>query len=200
MALSTYAELQASMAEFLNRQDLTATIPDFIALAEAQMQRELTHWKMEATTQLAATSRYTDVPSDFIKPISLYMTGANVALRPLVQSEMQDMRYSSADQAGTECYYCITAGQIEIFPTPASDTLELYYIAEIPVLSDSNTSNWLLADAPDAYLYGSLLQTAPYLQADERIQVWASLFTAAITSLNATSIEAKWGGQRLRSR
>ena len=201
MAITTYAELQTAVGNWLMRPDLTSQIPDFITLSEAQMQRDLQdHYKMEATTSLAATSRYTSLPADFMEPKRLYMTGANRALLPTTQSEMQDMRYSSEDAAGTECYYTITAAQIEIYPTPASDTLELTYIAKFAALSDSNTSNWILADAPDAYLYGALLQTAPFLDQDERLLTWTALYDKAITGLRKQSERAKWGGQKLRMR
>jgi hypothetical protein len=45
MALTTYAELKTSIADFLNRDDLTSAIPDFITLAEADMQRRVKHWR-----------------------------------------------------------------------------------------------------------------------------------------------------------
>lgn len=197
MALDTYANLQASIAEFLNRQDLTATIPDFIRLAESQMERELEHWRMEKRATASLTDRYTALPTDFLSPKSLYVTGDRRALEAITQQDMQEYRYASADATGKPRYYCITAGEIELYPTPTEGTLEMYYLATLPALSDANTSNWLLAEAPDAYLYGSLLQSAPYLEDDQRIQVWTSLYLAAVTALNAQSQRAKWGGQSL---
>ena len=79
------------------------------------------------------------------------------------------------------------------------DNLILHYWRKIPALSDSNTTNWLLTDAPDVYLYGSLMQSAPYLAHDERLAVWAGLYTQATTSLQRSSENAKWGANlRLR--
>jgi len=74
----------------------------------------------------------------------------------------------------------------------------MIYRASIPALSDSNTSNWLLEEAPDAYLYGTLMQTAPWLREDERVAMWGSLYTQAIQSVNKDGEVAKHGGSGLR--
>ena len=60
MALTNYTGLKTSIADFLNRDDLTAVIPDFIALAESQINRDIRHWKMEARTsgQQSALDEY----------------------------------------------------------------------------------------------------------------------------------------------
>lgn len=200
MAITTYAELQTAVGNWLMRSDLTAVIPDFITLAEAQMQRDIEHYKMEDRSQVVLTDRYTVLPSNFRKPIRLYITGANKAMEPITSSEMQDKRYSSQDGAGDPCFYTLSGGEIEIYPTPDNQSMEMTYIADIPVLSDSNTSNWLLADAPDAYLYGSLIQAAPYLDQDERLITWTALYTAAVQGLNRQSEKARWGGHKLKMR
>ena len=200
MALDTYANLKTAVGDFLNREDLTSAIGDFIALAEAQMQREIRHWRMEKRATATVSDRYTALPSDFHEPVSLYIDGANPSLQPIPQHQMQDKRSSTADATGVPRFYCITAGEIELYPTPSSGTLELYYLAQIPSLSATNASNWLLEEAPDAYLYGALLQSAPYLMDDERLAVWSGLYLAAITALNKQSKMAKWGGQGLKMR
>ena len=75
---------------------------------------------------------------------------------------------------------------------------ELYYFGKTDALSDSNTSNWILEHYPDAYLYGSLIHSAPYLKDDARIQVWAALYQSAIDSINQASEKAKFGGSGRR--
>ena len=200
MPLNTYAELQASIADFLNRVDdeVVAATPDFIRLAEAQMGRELDHWRMEKRVQIPLTGRYEPVPVDFRKPIRLYVDGANAPLDPATQQHMQDMRARS--ETGDPCAYAITAGEIEIYPTPTEGTLNLHYIADIEALSDTNVTNWLLSEGPDAYLYGSLLQAAPYLRDDDRMATWTALYSGAVQSLNMASERARYGGQGLRMR
>ena len=62
MALSNYNDLKASIADFLNRDDLTSVIPDFISLAEAQLNREIRHWRMEDRSIATIDSQYTALP------------------------------------------------------------------------------------------------------------------------------------------
>ena len=70
MAISTYSELQEAVASWLNRSDLTTTIPDFITLAESRLNRTLRLRVMETTTTLSltASSRTVALPSAFIEP------------------------------------------------------------------------------------------------------------------------------------
>jgi hypothetical protein len=68
----------------------------------------------------------------------------------------------------------------------------VYYKA-LPALS-ANSTNWLLTAHPDVYLYGSLMQAAPYLKNDERLAVWGSLYTASIADLNQSSDRAEVSG------
>ena len=201
MAITTYAELQTAVGNWLMRSDLTTAIPDFITLSEAQMQRDLRdHYKLEKRSEVTLTDRYTALPTDFMEPKRLYITGANRALEPITASEMQDKRYSSEDNAGDACSYTLTGGEIEIYPSPSGGTLEMTYIGRLPALSDSNTSNWVLDEAPDAYLYGSLLQAAPYLDQDERLVTWTALYQKAVGDMIRQSERAKWGGQKLKMR
>jgi hypothetical protein len=71
-----------------------------------------------------------------------------------------------------------------VLPAPDTGyTAELTYIGTLPKLSDSNTSNWILARHPDVYLYGALMQAAPYLRDDERVGLWSSMYTQAIEDM-----------------
>jgi hypothetical protein len=108
---------------------------------------------------------------------------------------MLDRRQDSHNVTGDPRYYAMTDGSIELLPTPAADrTLEMVYYASPASLSDSNASNWLLTYYPDAYLYGALVHSAPYLADDSRIQVWAALLQSAIDGINSDSEKATYGG------
>ena len=199
MALNTYSALQTSIAGFLNRDDLTATIPDFITLAEAQLNRDVRHWRMETRATTDLDGRYVALPSDWVETIRLTASANYRALTLYSVDQLERLRPNAS--SGAPQAYTHTAGALELFPTPDSTYEgELLYYAKIPALSDSATSNWLLADSPDAYLYGALLQSAPYLQDDARVAVWAALYSAAVTRLNDVSNAAKWSGTSLRIR
>ena len=66
MALTTYDELKSSIADFLDRDDLTTVIPDFITLAETKMNREIRHWRMEKRATAVLDTQYSALPNDFL--------------------------------------------------------------------------------------------------------------------------------------
>ena len=201
MALNTYTALKASIADFLNRDDLTAVIPDFISLAEAQINRDVRHWKMEARSsgQQSSGDEYMQIPSDWVETIRLHLTGTGTTVVNLVSRDsMADKRAAQEDTTGTPIMYTHADSKFQLYPTPSADTdFELLYFQKIPSLI-SNSDNWLLLDSPDVYLYGALLHSAPYLAEDQRIAIWAQMYSAAVQRLNEVSDDARFSGSGLK--
>lgn len=194
MGLSTYSELQATIAAFLDRDDLTSNIPDFITLAEARMNRDIRHWEMEARSTATFDEQYEGLPSDWLELIRVTLTNDR-HLDVISQAKMAEYREANENTAGKPRFYALSASQIELLPTPDDDyAATLIYYKRIPSLSVSTTSNWLLQHSPDAYLYCSLMQTAPFLVEDERLPVWAELYRSARDAINAESRKAKSSG------
>jgi hypothetical protein len=202
LALDSFANLKAAIASWLNRTDLTAAIPDFITLAEAQMNRDIRHPKMEERVTASLSAQYLTLPANWLETIRMQIGGQYGQLQQISYEAMQDYRWRNNDASGIPGYFCHVAGQIEVYPTP-NDTFsaELVYYERIPSLSDSVTSNWLLASSPDVYLYGSLLQSAPYLVEDQRIMVWQQFYDRAVTGLDTEAGRARTSsGMRMRVR
>lgn len=201
MALDTFANLKTAIADHLNRDDLTSYIPDFITLAEAQMQRDLRHYQMEKRATATVDAQYNALPADFLQPLRVHMQGKHRPLQLMSSAEIQRYRDNTDATTGEPLYYAITGGEFEFAPAPDGEyTCEFYYIRTIPALSDSNTSNWLLSAGPDAYLYGALIHSAPFLRDDERIGVWAALYKSAVDGLQQSSDRARFGGGGLKLR
>lgn len=200
MALSNYTELKSTIADFLNRDDLTSIIPAFIELAEAQMNRDIRHWRMETRSVGDVDSEYSTLPSDWIETISLHVNGDGTSTLNLSSREaIANRRAKTEDESGRPRLYSHADGSIELFPTPDKTyEIELLYYAKLDVLSSSNATNWLLDEAPDVYLYGALIHSAPYLQEDARAGTWASMYSAAVQKLNAASKAAQMSGTGLR--
>ena len=193
MAITTYAELKTAIANWLNRDDLTSVIPDFISLAEARIARDLRHWKQEKRVTTDVDERYENLPNDFIEIRQIQHT-AGGAISSISSVEMEKLRGAS-DAAGKPKYTRLTADQIEFYPTPdTSYNISMLYYGRIPALSDAEPDNWLLRDAPDVFLYGALLQSAPYLVDDARVQVWAGLYQSGIEALNVENEKARVSG------
>lgn len=195
MALDgTYAGLQASVADWLNRADLTAVVPDFIAMAEAQISRRLLMdgpvRMMMARADATIASEFTDVPGDFMAARTMYVTGADTAsgLLPLqlaTPDEINDLKAFHADQDGSPRRFAVVGTTLQFWPwNGASVAAELTYWQRLPALA-SNGGNWLLSLHPDAYLYGALLQAAPYLKDDARVAMWGEIFETILGDIVA---------------
>jgi len=193
MALANYTDLKASVADFLNRSDLTSVIPDFITLAEADFNRSLRVREMSVRTQAPIDSQYVKLPDDFLGMRNIDLMTDPVT--PLSYKNLQNLDIHRANDAtGKPLYYSIMQNNIEFAPAPDGDyTIEIVYYQKIPALS-ANTTNWLLDNHPDAYLYGTLMHSAPYLQADERIGVWAGKYQQIIQQITTSDERAKFSG------
>jgi len=202
MALTNYTGLKASIADFLNRDDLTSVIEDFIALAESQINRDIRHMKMEtrANGQQDAGDEYMQIPSDWVETIRLHLTGTGTTVVNLISRDaMADKRSANDNAGGTPSAYTHADSQFQLYPTPNETTdFELLYYQKLPALSSSNADNWLLLEAPDVYLYGALLHSAPYLAEDERVAIWAQMYSAAVMQLNEASETARYSGSGLK--
>lgn len=191
MAISNYTELQAAVASWLARDDLSSRIPDFITLAEAKFNRVLLHPRMEGRSTLTVNTlltspEYLDLPSTFQTMRYARLSGVvgKPRLQFVTQTQMEDYRYSRDNIAGQPIYFSIVGSQIELAPTPSQNyDVEIVYRSNIPPLA-SNATNWLLTLAPDLYLYGALLEAAPYTEQDERVAVWGSALATVIDQLN----------------
>lgn len=204
MALTTYTELKASLADWLNRSDLTTVIPDFIRLAEAQMERQLRTRQMivRATASFAAAAEYGTVPDDFLEVKSIKLdTNPVTSLTFQTIDSLDQLSNTTYLSSGKPLYFTVVGNQFRLLPIPdGAYTADLVYYAKLTKLSTSVATNWLLTQAPDVYLYGSLLQAAPYLQDDARISVWSSLYLAGLDQLQVADDRGSTSGGALMAR
>ncbi len=201
MALTTYTELKASIADWLVRADLTAAIPDFISLAEAQIERNLRTRQMIVRADAYINTEYSAVPENFLETRSFKLNTNPVTPMQFETMDSLDVLASRTNAAGKPIYFSIVGSQIRVVPAPdTSYTGELTYYAKLSKLSSTVDSNWLLTSSPDIYLYGSLLQAAPYLQDDARISVWSALYLAGIEQLQLADDRSTTSGGSLTAR
>ena len=200
MAITTYSELKSAVADFLNRDDITDTIPTFIAMAEATLNRDLRHWRMEQRSTAEIDDQYLTLPTDWLETVRITVMDAVPYVMNLAsKSQIEDYRFKGDDVAGKPLYYAHIAGELELFPTPdATYDIELLYKQKVEALSDSNTSNWLLSEAPDLYLYATLVETAIYLRDDERLASFGALYQSKLDAVNRQSNRATESGSGLK--
>jgi hypothetical protein len=206
MAITSYSELVTAVGNWMARSDLSARIPEFIALAEAKFNRDLAVRQMEqrstATVDTESTGpEFISLPSDFqsMRWLRLSSVTGKPRLQYLTPVQIDEYRACNANAIGQPCYFSLLASDIELCPTPDSDyTLEMLYRRFLTPLSDSNTSNWLLALAPDLYLYGALREAAVFMEQDERVPLWASGYQSAIEGLSKLNNQTAAGPMEMR--
>ena len=202
MALTTYAELKTSIGDWLNRSDLTAVIPDFISLAEAQIERTLRTRQMLTRTTLSIDAEFESTPTDFleVKAFKLTSTNPDTPLSFMTMDAL-DQESTKFTASGRPKFFGVVGSEFRFVPTPDSTyTAEIVYFANLNKLSGSVATNFLLTSSPDIYLYGSLLQAAPYLQDDARIQTWATLYERALNDLQTADDRGSTSGGSLLTR
>lgn len=189
-----YASLQSAVTEYLARdQDATliSRIPTFIQLAEAKFNRQLFVRQMEqratAVANLVSSEpEFISLPADFqsMRRVRISSVGGKPCLSFKSGTQLDEYRFGISNVAGQPRYFTVFGDEIELAPTPdAAYTVEMVYRRKIPPLA-ANDQNWLLMLAPDLYLYGALLESAPYIKEDVRIQTWGLGFSSALNELN----------------
>ena len=207
MAITTYAELQTATANWLDRTDLTSRIPEFIELAEANFNRVIRQPDMVAKDDsFSIAGRYTTLPTDTLELIRIVVDLTPVIVLEYMTPEEISERRIVMSSTGKPYYFTTIGGatnQLEVLPSPDSTyTSSIVYYTRIAVLSDSATSNWLLASHPDIYLFGTLVEAEPYLKNDERMPMWTARLDKALNDLKLQGQRERHtaSGLRMRSR
>lgn len=203
--LTSGVGLTAAIASFLNKDSLSDQIPAFVRLAEATMNRKLRTREMIVRADAEVSDEFTKLPTDFLEAKSVTVLSPPAYQGPLTHadiSELDDLR-AQYPGGGRPLRFSNVGSSVELGPVPnQAITLRLVYYAKIPALdlTTPGASNWLLLKAPDLYLYGALVASAPFLAEDERIATWATLATAALQDLQDEADKAAVSGSRLNAR
>ncbi|CAB4124452.1 hypothetical protein UFOVP62_2 [uncultured Caudovirales phage] len=183
MALSTYTQLTQALADWLNRADLEQQIPDFVSLAEATLNKSIrsTHMVQTATVSVSSTAQKAAVPTDLLEPIYLQVTSStNSPLEQVSPNQLITLRRARLRSSGTVRFFAVMGRNFEFAPVPSVTTsIDVTYYQKLPSLA-SNSTNWLLTNFPDLYLYTSLMHAAPFLKDDQRSTLFNNMLTQQI--------------------
>jgi|TARA_A100001011_G_C14243941_1_gene814598 hypothetical protein len=201
MALDSYANLKTEIANYLNRTDLTSYLDTFIELAESRIARDLRLREMEnidtSITTVSGTQSY-DLPTGYLEMRYVaYQTNPYTFLTFLAPPDFMRV-YNAGEGSGTPSHYTIIGSKIYLGMQPdAAKVLELGFFKRPTGLSAVNTSNDILTNFPDIYLYSCLAESEPFLMNDERLQVWASLYKEAVETANNSAQRGRASGAPL---
>tara|TARA_R110000751_G_scaffold197261_1_gene302451 strand:+ start:2362 stop:2991 length:630 start_codon:yes stop_codon:yes gene_type:complete len=201
MAISTYSELQTAVANWLDRDDLAARIPEFIALCEARFNRSLRIRAMEtldiSVDTVSGTSTVA-LPTGYVQMRDISLITSPITQLQYLTPEIMN-RLNAGSFTGKPETYTIIANNILFGPTPdAVYDISMLYYKTFDALTDAAPTNWVITNAPDVYLYGALLEAEPFLMNDQRVQLWATALTQSITTLQEQDNKDRHSGSALR--
>jgi hypothetical protein len=192
----TYDSLVADISSYLERTDQATLekIPTFIMLAEQVIAAEIKFLgnltPMQST--LVANQAVIDKPARWHKTVSMNVTVGGVR-QPVFLRKYEYLReyWPNPTQTDAPKYYAdYDYTHWLIAPTPDDDyAFEVLYYERIQPLDSSNQVNWFTIYAPQALLYGTLLQAMPFLKNDERIPMWQAQYDKIMQVLKAEDIQ-----------
>lgn len=195
MSISNYTELKTAVSEWLHRADLSARAEDFIQQGEAWLNRKLRTVDMEerASAAMGTTDRFDTLPSGYLEMQSIYYTADNEEITFVEPSAL--IRLITTN--GKPAHFTIKDG-IEWSCVPDSAyAYEIHYFKALDIETD--TTNWLLTNHPDIYLYAALASASIYIADDNRVPGIKALLNEAVEDLN-TQDSRKRGSQMVQMR
>ena len=204
MALTTYTELKSSLANWLNRSDLTTEIgDDFIKLAEADFNSKLRVRSMITQVNITVNAETAALPTDFLQARDFY-TLRGQTKTPLVYTTPASMDTTSGTSTtGLPTTFTILGDTLRFSPKPdATYTAVMNYFKKFPALSSTVSTNFILENHPAIYLYGSLFHAANFLGGinPQQIQTWQQMFATALERLELNDREDEYNGSPLQVR
>jgi hypothetical protein len=187
MAVNTYAALQNAIVRWARKtgdMEFSDTVPDFIRLCESKLNMRLRVREQEANATLTPTDGVCALPGD-------YLTWRTVKVGADTLSYISPLQTDVFKTAGTPRHFSITGDELTIWPS-GPGVVTLGYYKKIPALTTAATSNWLLAKAPQLYIYGSLLEAAPFTGEDARMGLWGQGYEQAIMDLIKDDEKARY--------
>ena len=192
----TYDSLVENIQSYLERSDTQTLekIPLFIMLAEQVIASQIKFLGNLTvnTSAMVANQATVDKPARWHKTVSMNITVAGER-NPVLLRKYEYLReyWPDPTATGTPKYYAdYDYTHWLVAPTPAAAyNFEVLYYERVQPLDSSNQTNWFTIYAPQALLYGSLLQAMPFLKNDERMGMWQQQYDLIINTLKAEDVQ-----------
>lgn len=189
----TYDNLTSLVLQYLERSDAAVVnfIPTAIMLAEFEIAENIKTLGQMIVADGTMTSGNPVIakPALWRKTVSMTLTNSAGEKQPIYLRKLEYLSSYSPDvtATGTPLYYSdYDYEHWFVSPTPSANfAFEALCYSRLTPLSSANQTNWLTRNAPNALLFGTLKQTAPFLKDDARLAVWSQIFDTAIAALKA---------------
>lgn len=200
MAFTNQAALEDVVADYLNRTDLDSQITDGVELCEARIRRHEAARTLTRTTLTLDSTNPATLPADFKYLYALYYDGDSATYGEIrIVSPKELVEYKGTYGAGGRpVMAAVLYDPLELLfaPVPASGAS---YTATM-IYDAGMSSTYLLTHFPDLYLYGTLIEMAPFIRDDARIPMWEQRFQQSLEELRRFNERANWHGNTLSVR
>ncbi len=185
MAITSYATLKTTVADYLHRSDLSDSVMSvFVQLGEARLNRKLRLLQQEATSTLSLTagSESVSLPTGWLETIDVIYSDDKRPIHPQNIKSLNSQR--TYDSTTSRPYLYATTDGTMIFEITADATysIDINYFKSWDIETDD--TNWLLVNAPDAYLYSALLEAKAYTKSQQDVSLWSGGLETAMGDLN----------------
>lgn len=199
MSIANFDELKAAVSKWLSRRtDLADVIPDFIALGEARIARDLRLHRQVVTGTLNATAGVATValPANWLEFAHIKIAGRVGAL-DLSTPHIIEADYASTE-TGAPLKFAVRGDEVLLGPTPDVDyALPASWYERIPALGAEVASTWLLVAHPGVYLWSALAEAGAFVPGDKRVQLWEAKYAAEVAQVLVADERARFGGGQI---
>lgn len=190
MSVTNFTDLKEALATNSNRSDLTALIPDFIALAEADMQRRLKLVDFETTATVTVTAGSGALPTGFAGHRAAKWDGDEDRTLSYITPD----RFNALTNVVTlPTYYTVVGTTLKVM-SESTGSVVLTYNARFTPLSGSNATNAIVTSYPDAYFFGSLIHLYDHLRNDKQVARYEGKFERVVNQIIKDHKERKYPG------
>lgn len=199
MAITTNAQLETAVANWLHRDDLTSRIPEFVTVAETRLFRELRVKDMETAFSTAITSGTITLPTSYVDLKYAYVDESPVTWLERKPAAWIFEKYPTRSSDGKPKFIARQASTFIFGPYPDSTyTIAGVYYKNIGPVSSS--AHALFTNNPDLYLFAALLEAVPFLEDDKRVPLWLAKYNDSLTRLQGQSDREEYSGSTLAVR
>lgn len=190
-ALADYLDLRFAVGDFVKNRNLSDVMPRLVQQAESKLNKELRCRQQITADTLTFANGEAPLPSDFVEMLNVYgVDGLPLTAAPLTDIQREGSQYYRYAVDGTKIYIRGLSGDRDI-----------EYYAALPTLTTTPTTpNWLLAYAPDVYLYAASLEAAIHIQDVEKGAAARELLDGAMARVKLGNERAQWANTTTRVR
>lgn len=205
MAIATYADLKAAVANYLNRANLTARVPEFIAAAERRIAygdrsnpsvpvEPLRIRAMETSADVAISGQTAALPSGYLQSRRFYINTNPIGELGYIVPDLFWKTYISSD-TGQPRRFTVEGENFVFGPIPdGSYTGKVLYYQKFTALSADGDTNWLLTNAPNIYLDGALTEAYAFTRQNDEMVKRGAMFSGGINALNLSDKSDRYSG------